>query len=80
MAVVPFLFFSISGGEIFIILLFILVFFGADKIPGLARTMGKTIRQVKDATSEIQRDINTSVRHVKDQIEDQSHHSDRKSE
>jgi sec-independent protein translocase protein TatA len=63
------LLFGISGGEIFVIVLFILIFFGADKIPGIARTMGRTIRQVKDATNEIQRDIQGSVKQVKDQVE-----------
>ncbi len=69
MNAVTILFFSISGGEIFVVVLFILIFFGADKIPGIARTMGRTMRQVKDATSEIQRDIEGSVKQVKDQIE-----------
>ena len=56
---------GISGGEIIVVFLFILIFFGADKIPGFARTMGRTIRQVKDATSDIQRDIQNSVQDVK---------------
>ncbi|NEN22862.1 twin-arginine translocase TatA/TatE family subunit [Cryomorpha ignava] len=64
------LLFGVSGGEIFVILLFILIFFGADKIPGIARTMGRTIRQVKDATSDIQRDIQNSANSVKDQMKD----------
>ena len=64
------LFFNISGGEIFIIVLFILIFFGADKIPEIARTMGRTMRQIKDATGEIQKDIQSSVKDVKDQIND----------
>ena len=64
------LLFGISGGEIFVIMLFVLVFFGADKIPGIARTMGRTIRQVKDATADIQRDIQNSANEVKDQVKD----------
>ncbi len=64
------LLFGISGGEIFLVLLFVLVFFGADKIPGIARTMGRTIRQVKDATNDIQRDIQKSANQVKDQVKD----------
>jgi sec-independent protein translocase protein TatA len=66
------LLFGISGGEVIIVLLFILIFFGADKIPGFARTMGRTIRQIKDATSDIQRDIQNSARDVKDQFHEQS--------
>lgn len=64
------LLFGISGGEIFVILLFVLIFFGADKIPGVARTMGRTIRQIKDATADIQRDIQNSATSVKDQIKE----------
>jgi sec-independent protein translocase protein TatA len=67
---VKLLFFNISGGEIFIIVLFILIFFGADKIPEIARTMGRTMRQIKDATGEIQKDIQSSVKDVKDQLKD----------
>lgn len=55
----PFLF--IGGPEIFIILIFVVVFFGADKIPEIARGLGKGIRQVKDATNDIKREINESV-------------------
>jgi len=66
------LLFGISGGEVIIVLLFVLIFFGADKIPGFARTMGRTIRQIKDATSDIQRDIHNSARDVKDQFQEQS--------
>lgn len=65
-----FLFFNISGGEIFIIVLFILIFFGSDKIPEIARMFGRTMRQVKDATGEIQKDIQSSVKDVKDQLKD----------
>jgi len=56
---------GISGGEIIVVFLFVLIFFGADKIPGFARTMGRTIRQVKDATNDIQKDIQNSVQDVK---------------
>ena len=59
---------GISGGEIIVVFLFILIFFGADKIPGFARTMGRTIRQVKDVTSDIQRDIQNSVQDVKKDV------------
>lgn len=52
---------SISGGEILVILLILLMFFGADSIPSLARNLGRGIRQIKDATQEIQRDIANSA-------------------
>lgn len=79
---------GISGGEIIVVFLFILVFFGADKIPGFARTMGRTIRQIKDATGDIQRDIQNSVKDVKNEADktqrtirktlDQTHEEEKK--
>ena len=47
----------ISGGEITIILLFVLIFFGADKIPEFARMMGKGVREFKKATDDIKREF-----------------------
>ena len=51
----------ISGPEIFVILLIVVMLFGADKIPEIARGLGKTMRQVKDATNDIKREIKDSA-------------------
>jgi sec-independent protein translocase protein TatA len=59
----------IGGPEIIIILLFIVIFFGSSKIPDLARTLGKTIREVKDASNEIKREIRDSASEVKDDLD-----------
>lgn len=42
--------------EIILILLVVLVFFGAKKIPELAQGLGKGIREFRKATREIQDD------------------------
>ena len=47
----------ISGAEIIFVFFIILMIFGADKIPEIARGMGKGIRQVRDATQEIKSEI-----------------------
>lgn len=47
----------ISGGEIFVVLIIVLMFFGADKIPEMARGLGKGMRQLKDATNDIKKEI-----------------------
>jgi sec-independent protein translocase protein TatA len=52
---------SISGGEIIIILVFVLMFFGSKSIPGMARTLGRAMRQIRDATDDIKRDIRNST-------------------
>jgi sec-independent protein translocase protein TatA len=51
---------DIGGGEIVLILIFILIFFGSKSIPSLARTFGRTIRQVREASSDIQEEIRKS--------------------
>ena len=52
-----FLFGMPGGWEWILIILLVLVFFGAKKIPELARGLGCGIREFKDATREIKRDI-----------------------
>jgi len=46
-----------GGFELVIIFLVILLVFGAKRIPEIARGIGKGIREFKDATSEIKREI-----------------------
>lgn len=55
----PFLLFlpDIGGGEMILILVAILVLFGANKIPELARGLGKGMREFKDASREIRSEI-----------------------
>ena len=52
---------GIGGWEIVLIMFVILVFFGAKKIPELARGLGRGIREFKDATNEIKKDIESGV-------------------
>ncbi len=59
---------SVSEGEVLTILIFVLMFFGAKSIPGLARTLGRTIRQMKDATQDIQRDIQNSTSDITEDL------------
>ena len=50
----------ISGAEIAFIVFILVMVFGADKIPEIARGLGKGMRQVKDATNDIKREITQS--------------------
>ncbi len=56
---------DVAGSEILVILLFILIFFGADSIPSIARTFGKVIRQINDAKEDIQGEIKKSSGNIK---------------
>lgn len=55
--------FAFPGGwELIVIILFVIIFFGAKKIPEIARGMGKGIREFKDATKEIKNEIDESAK------------------
>lgn len=51
----------ISGPEIAFILFIVLMVFGADKVPEIARGLGKGMRQIKDATNDIKTEITKSA-------------------
>lgn len=53
--------FGIGGGEFFFIILVVLMLFGSDKIPEIARTLGKGMQQLKNATNEIKSEISKSA-------------------
>ncbi len=59
------LFLNLGGGELVIIFLFILLFFGADKLPELARGFGRAVREMKDASQQIQSEIETGGSEIK---------------
>ncbi len=56
----------ISGGEIAFIGFILVMVFGADKIPEIARGLGKGMRMVKDATNDIKKEITDSAFEVKE--------------
>jgi sec-independent protein translocase protein TatA len=55
------MFFFISGAEIVFIFFVVLLIFGADKIPSIAKTLAKGVTQVRNATNEIKSEIQKSV-------------------
>ncbi len=46
-------------------MLIVVMVFGADKIPEIARGLGKGMRQVKDATNDIKKEIKDSSEKTK---------------
>ncbi|MFD2828696.1 MULTISPECIES: Sec-independent protein translocase subunit TatA/TatB [Leeuwenhoekiella] len=51
----------ISGGEIGFIVFIIVMVFGADKVPDIARGLGKGMRTLKNATEDIKTEITKSA-------------------
>ena len=54
---ITFLLLNISGGEFIIVALIFLLLFGPQQIPSLARSAAKVIKQVRNATNDIKKDI-----------------------
>ncbi|TXE07158.1 twin-arginine translocase TatA/TatE family subunit [Seonamhaeicola algicola] len=54
-------FLFISGPEIVLILFVMVMVFGADKLPEIARGLGKGMRTLKDATNDIKHEITKSA-------------------
>lgn len=52
----------ISGAEIAFVIFIVLMVFGADKVPEIARGLGKGMRQIKDATNDIKTEITKSAK------------------
>lgn len=51
-----------GGQEWLVILLVVLLLFGAKRLPELARGLGKSIREFKKATSEVEDNIREAMR------------------
>lgn len=60
----------ISGQEIFIIFVVVLLLFGAKKIPEIARGLGKGMREFRKATEDIKREINEQSEDISKDIDE----------
>ncbi len=54
-------FLGIGGNELLIILIFAFLIFGPDKLPGIARTIGRAIAKFRDAQNEVSEVIRNEV-------------------
>jgi sec-independent protein translocase protein TatA len=55
---------SIGGSELFLILLVILIFFGAKKLPDLARGLGQGIREFRKAARDVQDEVEKDTKRL----------------
>jgi len=56
--------FNLGGPEIAVVVLVILLLFGAKRIPELAKGFGKGIREFKDATKEIKKEVDDASKEI----------------
>ena len=62
---------NIGATEIILILLVVLIFFGARKIPELAQGLGKGLREFRKAARDIQEDVEKETKHIDSSQENQ---------
>jgi len=62
----------LGGGELFVIVLAVMLLFGGKGMPNLMRNLGRGIRQFKDATNGIQQDLHDNVNTIKQDIKKQA--------
>jgi len=62
------LFLNLGGGEVLLVLLVVLLFFGSKSIPELARGLGKGLREIREATDNIKREIENGANEVSSNI------------
>jgi len=60
MILLPLFLNDIGGSEIVLIMMVVLMFFGSKSIPGIAKTLGRTLYEFRNATSELQNEIKKS--------------------
>ena len=56
-----FLFLNIGTGEMILIIFAALMLFGGEKLPEIAKGLGKGIRDFKDASEDVKREINNQI-------------------
>jgi sec-independent protein translocase protein TatA len=61
---------NVGGMELILVLSVILIFFVAKRIPELARGLGKGIREFKDASSGVRREIEDGINTQADEPKD----------
>ncbi len=64
-----FIFLNLGGGEMFLVVIVIIMLFGSDKLPELVKGLGKGIREINDAKNQIQNEIQKSTSGVREEFE-----------
>lgn len=54
--------FNMGGGELFLVLLVAVIIVPADKLPGVATSVGRFLAQIKNMMGEFQKGINQSLK------------------
>lgn len=59
---------NLGGGEFVWVLLVVLLLFGGEKLPGLARGLGRAVNEFKRAKGDVEREIQKAMREEPTQV------------
>ena len=62
---IPLFLSDVAGSEVIVIVLVVLLFFGSKSVPGIAKTLGQALYQVRNASNELQQEIRKSGQEMK---------------
>ncbi len=71
--------FDVGGGELLLIILVILILFGPEKIPEIARFVNKGLQKIRQAQSQIQTELNSINREINSTFEEKPKNKDSQS-
>ncbi len=74
------LFLNLGGGEVFVIVLVVVMLFGSKQIPEIARGLGKGMREVKDAMNGVETEIRREITKVEKDVHSATKIEDQKPE
>lgn len=55
---------DLGGGEMLVVITAVLLLFGADKLPGITRSLGRGMREFNDAKSQIRNEVERSIKDI----------------
>ena len=65
---IPLFLSDVAGSEVIVIVLVVLLFFGSKSVPGIAKTLGQAIYQIRNATNDLQQEIRKSGQEIKSDL------------
>jgi sec-independent protein translocase protein TatA len=62
---IPLFLSDVAGSEVIVIVLVVLLFFGSKSVPGIAKSLGQAIYQIRNASNDLQQEIRKSGEEMK---------------
>lgn len=65
---IPLFLSDVAGSEVIVIVLVVLLLFGSKSVPGIAKTLGQALYQIRNATNDLQQEIRKSGQEMKSDL------------